>query len=148
MSCGAMPASSQAALIASEASCNSLRPEFQENSVSPMPTIAALSLMPLVSAGMMVGAMVSYSSSQSTTFRCLKSWDLIVGIPQFPEDGAGVLPFEGSRSDPTRGIREVHHGRVPPELTIARRFHLGEESVLTHMRVFVEEGNTFPDPRP
>ena len=69
-----MPASSQAALIASEASCNSLRPESQENSVSPMPTIAALSRMPLVSAGMIAFTMARYFSSQSTTLRCLKSW--------------------------------------------------------------------------
>ena len=74
MSCGAMPASSQAALMASEASCNSLRPEFQENSVSPMPTMAALSRMPLVSAGMVVCTIDCYSSSQSTIFRSFRSW--------------------------------------------------------------------------
>ena len=42
MSAGASPASAIAAAIASPASCSSLRPEFLENSVWPMPTIAVV----------------------------------------------------------------------------------------------------------
>src|SRR3954452_20667161 len=42
MSSGEIPASSMAARAASDASCSSLRPEFLENSVWPMPTMAAL----------------------------------------------------------------------------------------------------------
>ena len=38
--CGSTPASSSAAAHASSASCSSLRPEFLENSVAPMPTMA------------------------------------------------------------------------------------------------------------
>ena len=38
---GSTPASAQAATQASSASCSSLRPELLENSVAPMPTIAA-----------------------------------------------------------------------------------------------------------
>jgi hypothetical protein len=41
---GAMPASASAPAHASTASRSSLRPESFENSVAPMPTIAALSL--------------------------------------------------------------------------------------------------------
>ena len=40
-SAGSMPASSRAALEASAASCSSLRPEFLENSVCPIPAMAA-----------------------------------------------------------------------------------------------------------
>src|SRR5688500_5857511 len=41
MSAGVSPASRMAASDASAASCSSLRPEFFENSVCPMPAIAA-----------------------------------------------------------------------------------------------------------
>ena len=68
-----MPASSQAALIASHASWISLRPESHENSVSPIPTMAALSRIPFVSAGAIVSAMSLYASSQSAMPRALKS---------------------------------------------------------------------------
>ena len=114
--------------MASEASCISLRPEFQENSVSPIPMMAALSLMPLVSAGMMVLHHWMLLLFPVHDFPFLEVEDLLVGIPQLPEDGAGVLALEWAGTSSARGFRKAYYRGVAPELAEAGCLHVRQET--------------------
>src|SRR5215469_14380848 len=110
-SAGSMPASARAALEASAASCSSLRPEFLENSVWPMPAIAAYLVMRTACARAKYRNRTSATGGRETHLHGKPvAYGARLDLHQIGDEADALLEFD-ERHDGS--FREPHRCRMP-----------------------------------